>query len=130
MADARQETVDEPLVSVGIPTYNRAEKLTRAIESVLAQTYTNFELVISDNASSDGTQALCERLAARQSRVRYLRADTNRGPTANFNTLFGDLRGEYVLLLSDDDWLDEGYVEECLTDLRRRPAHRAARQCP
>jgi hypothetical protein len=117
---AEPERVTGARVSVGIPTYNRAAKLARAIESVLAQTYADVELVISDNASSDGTQALCEKIAAREPRVRYLRAGSNRGPTANFNALFGELRGEYALLLSDDDWLDENYVEQCLAELRRR----------
>ena len=108
-------------MSVGIPTYERADKLARAVESVLAQTHARLELVISDNASSDGTQALCEGFAARDARVRYLRSPVNRGPTANFNTLFAELRGDYVMLLSDDDWLDPGYVEACLEELRAHP---------
>ena len=111
----------EPLVSVGIPTYNRAAKLARAAESVLAQTHREVELVISDNASSDGTEAFCRQLCERDQRVRYLRSAVNRGPTANFNALFGELRGDYVMLLSDDDWLDEEYVAVCLAELRRRP---------
>jgi glycosyltransferase involved in cell wall biosynthesis len=111
----------EPLVSVGVPTYNRVAKLARAAESVLAQTHREVELVISDNASSDGTDSLGRQLCERDQRVRYLRSEVNRGPTANFNALFGELRGEYVMLLSDDDWLDEDYVAVCLAELRRRP---------
>lgn len=113
----------EPLVSVGIPTYSRAAKLTRAIESVLAQTYRKLELVISDNASSDNTEAVCLAFREQDSRVRYLRSPYNRGPTANFNLLFGELRGDYVMLLSDDDWLDHGYIASCLAELDRRPGH-------
>jgi len=112
--------VPEPLVSVGIPTYNRAAKLTRAIESVLAQTHANLELVISDNASADETVALCESFRESDARVRYLRSPVNRGPTANFNTLFGEFTGDYAMLLSDDDWLDHGYVAACLAELGRR----------
>jgi glycosyltransferase involved in cell wall biosynthesis len=110
----------EPLVSVGIPTFNRAAKLARAAESVLAQTHRHLELVISDNASCDDTESLCRAISERDTRVRYLRSEVNRGPTANFNTLFGELRGDYVMLLSDDDWLDNDYLAVCLEELTRR----------
>jgi len=108
-------------LSVGIPTYNRAPLLKRAAESVLAQTHANLELLISDNASSDGTEAYCRELADRDPRVRYLRSERNRGPTANFNILFEQLGGEYAMVLSDDDWLDPNYLEACLAELLRRP---------
>jgi glycosyltransferase involved in cell wall biosynthesis len=110
-------------VSVGIPTYDRAAKLTRAVESVLAQTHRNLELVISDNASHDATEAVCRAFCEQDPRVRYLRSPVNRGPTANFNTLFDELRGDYSMLLSDDDWLDDSYVASCLAELARRPGH-------
>jgi glycosyltransferase involved in cell wall biosynthesis len=115
--------VTEPLVSIGIPTYERAAKLTRAVESVLVQTHRNLELVISDNASGDTTEAVCRAFCEQDSRVRYLRAPVNRGPTANFNTLFGELRGDYLMLLSDDDWLDDSYVACCLAELGRSSDH-------
>jgi glycosyltransferase involved in cell wall biosynthesis len=108
-------------VSVGIPTYNRAAKLTRAVESVLAQTHRKLELVISDNASDDATEAVCRVFREQDPRVRYLRSPCNLGPTANFNVLFGELRGDYVMLLSDDDWLDHDYLASCLAELDRRP---------
>jgi glycosyltransferase involved in cell wall biosynthesis len=110
----------EPLVSVGIPTFNRVGTLARAAESVLAQTHSEVELVISDNASGDGTDLLGRELCERDGRVRYLRSAVNRGPTANFNALFRELRGDYVMLLSDDDWLDDDYVAVCLAELRAR----------
>jgi len=113
--------MSEPLVGVGIPTYNRAGLLERAADSVLKQTHGNLQLLISDNASSDGTEAYCRELASRDPRVRYLRSASNRGPTANFNTLFERLGGEYAMVLSDDDWLEEGYLEACLDELLRRP---------
>jgi glycosyltransferase involved in cell wall biosynthesis len=113
----------EPLVSVGIPTFNRAESMRRAAASVLAQSYRHLELTISDNASSDGTERVCHELCAGDPRVRYLRSPVNRGPTANFNTLFASARGEYAMVLSDDDWLEEHYVERCLELLRARSDH-------
>lgn len=113
--------MDEPLLSVGIPTYNRATMLARAAQSVLGQSHGNLELVISDNASTDETRALCLKLVEQDSRVKYLRSQVNRGPTANFNLLFEELHGDYVMLLSDDDWLDENYLTACLAELRARP---------
>jgi glycosyltransferase involved in cell wall biosynthesis len=111
----------DALVSICIPTFNRAESLRRAVGSALAQTYAAIEVVISDNASTDHTEQLCTELRARDARVRYLRSPVNKGPTANFNTLFVEARGEFVMMLSDDDWLDRGYVERCLHALRERP---------
>lgn len=111
------------MVGIGLPTYNRVAGLERAIDSVLAQTHADFELVISDNGSTDGTQQLCRSVARNDPRVRYVRHRVNRGATANFNFLFGELRGEYLLLLADDDRLDADYVANCLAELRRLPDH-------
>jgi GT2 family glycosyltransferase len=111
-----------PQVSIGIPTFNRAEGLRRAAVSALAQTHRDVEVVISDNASDDGTALVCGELA-RDPRVRVLRQPVNRGGTANFNAVIGALRGEYALLLADDDWLDADYVERCLAALEGRPDH-------
>jgi glycosyltransferase involved in cell wall biosynthesis len=109
---------DVPLVSIGIPTYQRVAKLGRAVESALAQTHSHIEVVISDNASDDGTAELCRALADRDDRIRYVRQEPNRGPTANFNFLFEACGGDYVMMLADDDWLDPDYVSTCLARLR------------
>ena len=113
--------MSEPLVSICIPTYQRAATLARALDSALAQTHPRLEVVISDNASGDGTAELCRAVAAADARVRYLRQERNLGPTANFNALFAACRGDYVLMLADDDWLDPGYVAACLAALRADP---------
>jgi glycosyltransferase involved in cell wall biosynthesis len=112
-----------PLVSVGLPTYNRARSLDRAISSVAHQTYSTLEIILSDNGSSDATSEVCEHWARRDSRVRYIRHATNLGPVANFNFVIQAMRGEYALLLADDDWVDEHYVERCITEFSRRPGH-------
>lgn len=110
-----------PLVSIGLPTYERAGTLARALDSALAQTHAELEVVIADNASADGTEEMCRGAARADPRVRYLRHERNLGPTANFNTLFEACRGEYVMMLADDDWLDPGYVAACLAELRSGP---------
>ncbi|CAN5829308.1 hypothetical protein BH23GEM7_BH23GEM7_03130 [soil metagenome] len=111
-----------PLVSVGMPTYNRAVTLRRAIESVLAQDYPHFELVISDNASTDETQALCEEFCKRDSRIRYIRQPVNCGANANFRKVLDQSRGEFFMWLADDDWLDYSYVSACVEGLMQDPA--------
>lgn len=111
-------------VRIGLPTYNRAATLERAIASVLGQTWADLELVISDNASTDDTEAICRAWVERDPRVRYLRADSNQGPTANFNLLFAECsQAPYAMMLADDDWLDETYVERCREELEARPDH-------
>ena len=85
---------DRPLVGIGVPTYNRCERLERAIESVLAQTHAELELTISDNGSTDGTEKLCRRITLRDPCVSYVRHPTNRGSTENFNYVFRALRGD------------------------------------
>jgi hypothetical protein len=112
-----------PLVSIGLPTYNRAASLDRAIASALSQTHAELELVVSDNASTDATEAVCRRWASSDARVRYVRQTSNVGMVANFNAVIGELRGEYALLLADDDWLDADYVEACLAELLAHPDH-------
>lgn len=116
-------TENQSLVSIGLPTYNRAPKLKRSIESVLAQDYPNIELVISDNASTDGTQALCEEICRRDNRVRYVRQSVNRGLTANYMEVLHNSRGAFFVWLSDDDWLDRSYVSRCLQVLQAQPAY-------
>lgn len=111
-----------PLVSVGIPTFNRAERLRGAVESVLSQDYPEIEVVICDNASTDGTEELGRALAAADARVRYLRNEANIGPTANFNRVRMASRGEYLLWLGDDDRLSPDYVSRCVAALGADPS--------
>jgi glycosyltransferase involved in cell wall biosynthesis len=102
-----------PRVSIGLPVYNGQTWLAGAIEALLAQTFTDFELIISDNASTDETEAICRSYAARDERIRYCRQVTNRGSTWNFNHVFHLARGEYF------KWA--AFVERCLEVLDREP---------
>jgi glycosyltransferase involved in cell wall biosynthesis len=95
--------MDRPRVSVCIPTYNRYRYLREAIESALAQTFADFELLVVDNCSTDETPALVAAYAARDARVRYVRNERNLGLVGNFLRCVELARGEYVALLHDDD---------------------------
>lgn len=106
---------------MGLPTYQRAHTLRRAIDSVLAQTYGNFELILSDNASQDDTDAICEEYRQLDPRVRYFRQATNVGPIENFNSLLQRARGDYIMFLGDDDWIEDTYLQHCLHALRDHP---------
>lgn len=92
---------ESPKVSVIIPTHNRAALLPRAVNSVLAQTYSDFELLIVDDYSTDDTPAVIAGFA--DPRVRAFRHDTNRGQSAGINTGVANARGEYISFLDDDD---------------------------
>jgi glycosyltransferase involved in cell wall biosynthesis len=107
-------------VSIGMPVYNGERFVARAIESLLAQTYTDFELVISDNASTDGTQRICEAFALRDPRIRYVRHAENRGPIFNFSFVLKQARGEYFMWAADDDERNASYLE--VLHARMRPS--------
>jgi glycosyltransferase involved in cell wall biosynthesis len=94
-----------PLVSVGVPVWNREKLIRDAIESVLAQDYPNLEVIISDNDSSDGTGAICEEYAARDPRIRYHRCPQNMGMNRNFLRVLERARGKYFTWLASDDVL-------------------------
>lgn len=112
----------EPRVTVLVPTYNRAALLRRALDSILAQTHSDFRLLISDNASDDDTARVCEEYASADSRVEYHRQPVNITPVPNFSWLLSHARTEYVLMVADDDWLATDYIERCLATMDRDPS--------
>jgi glycosyltransferase involved in cell wall biosynthesis len=110
--------MNRPLVTIGIPTYNRADGYLReALADALAQTYAPLEIVVSDNASTDATPELVRGLA--DERVRYVRHEANIGGNANFNACLENARGEYFLLLHDDDRIDPDFVAACMEAVDR-----------
>jgi glycosyltransferase involved in cell wall biosynthesis len=104
------------LISIGIPTYNRVDFLKKAIDSALNQDYPNIEVIVSDNASNDGTRNLCLNYC-NDTRFKYIRSDFNRGPTENFYEVLSNAKGHFFMWLGDDDWIDSAYVSSCATFL-------------
>jgi glycosyltransferase involved in cell wall biosynthesis len=108
-----------PRVSVGVPVYNGEGYLRRALESLLAQDFDDFELIISDNGSTDGTEAICREFAARDARVRYLREPENRGASWNFSRLPQVARGEFFRWHCHDDECEPTHLRTCVEALDR-----------
>lgn len=106
-----------PTLTVGIPTFNRSAWLEEAIESVLGQTFTDFRLIVSDNASEDETPDVVRSLG--DERIDYVRSETNVGAIGNLNRLIALAKTEFLLLLPDDDVLYPGHLEATVELLKR-----------
>lgn len=122
--------MDAPRVSLGLPVYNGDRYLEEALESICSQTFRDFELIVSDNASTDRTSEICRKLAERDPRVRYFRNETNVGAAPNYNRVFALARGEFFKWVAHDDLYDPDYLLRCVEALDRDPgvvlAHSAA----
>jgi len=112
---------NRPRVSIGLPVYNGERFLVEAIESVLNQTLSDFELIISDNASTDRTEQICRDYAARDSRVRYHRNDTNIGVNPNYRRAFALSTAEYFKWVTHDDSQTLDFLEKSVEVLDRDP---------
>ncbi len=108
-----------PIVSIGLPVFNGEDYLEAALESLLTQTFTDFELIISDNASTDRTAAICEAYAAKDARIRYHRNDYNIGAAENFNRVFHLSRGKYFKWAAHDDLCAPTFLERCIEILEQ-----------
>jgi glycosyltransferase involved in cell wall biosynthesis len=116
-----QEGIDVPRVSLGMPVYNGERFLRETLDSLLGQTYKNFELIISDNGSNDATQQICREYASRDTRIRYFREDVNRGAGWNYNRTVELARGVYFKWAAHDDLCAPTYLERCVTVLDTDP---------
>ncbi len=111
----------QPLISVGLPVYNGENFISVAIESILAQTVSDLELIICDNASTDTTEQICRAYATRDKRIRYLRNDKNLGVSPNFNRAFREARGRFFKWITHDDAITPDCFEKTLAMLQARP---------
>lgn len=111
----------QPKASIAIPVFNDEASIGRTIESVLAQTMGDVELVITDNASEDGVEDICRSYAKADDRIRYFRHPRNIGLLPNFNYAFEQTTGEYIRWLGCGDWLAPEYLDRCSAALDRQP---------
>ncbi|MEB3335849.1 MAG: glycosyltransferase family 2 protein [Leptolyngbyaceae bacterium] len=110
-----------PLVSIGMPVYNGERYLRAALNSLLAQTFEQFELIIADNASTDQTGEICQEYATRDRRIQYYRHDRNLGAAWNFNRVFELSRGQYFKWAAHDDVVDPTFLAKGVAVLDQDP---------
>ena len=103
-----------PTLSIGMPVFNAANTLKEAIDSLLKQTYSDFELLISDNCSDDSTEEICRAFAKRDPRIRYFRQNQNWGAAHNFDFVIDQSRSEYFMWAASDDIWSTNFVERLL----------------
>lgn len=119
--DRTDGAADGPRVSIGLPVYNGAGTIGDAIAALRAQTFSDFELVISDNASDDATHEICLDAAAGDPRIRLIRQPENIGPIGNFAAVLAEARAPYFLFAAADDRVAPHLVEETLGLLAAHP---------
>lgn len=110
-------TRTNPRVSVGLPVYNGAQYLAEALDSLLDQSYADFELVIGDNGSADDTESICRDFAARDERIRYFRHPQNLGAARNYNFVFEESAGELFRWAAHDDRAERDFLLRCVEAL-------------
>jgi glycosyltransferase involved in cell wall biosynthesis len=112
----------QPKVTIGMPVYNGEPYLAEAIESILNQTFIDYELIISDNGSTDKTQQICQAYARKDNCIRYYRHEQNKGAAWNFNRVFDLATGDYFQWLAADDIIGNDSLAQCVAVLDRDPS--------
>lgn len=107
---AETTTTSEPVVSIIVPVYNSARYIHTSIDSILAQTYTNLEIILVDDGSTDDSPAICDQYAAQDARVHVIH-QTNQGEGGARNTGLDAATGDYVMWVDSDDWIDSTWVQ-------------------
>ncbi len=110
-----------PRLSIGLPVYNGEDYLAESLDALLGQTYEDFELIISDNASTDGTGDMCRGYAERDARIRYVRQPENIGLAGNHNFVFQQSRGELFKWAAADDLYGQDLLQSCVDALDEHP---------
>lgn len=122
MTGAETHSEAQPLVSIGLPTYNRPAQLKSALAGIVAQSYRNLEIIVSDNASpGDETDLVVREFMRSDPRIRYHRHPENRGQIFNFQFVLDQARGDYFLWAADDDWRHADYVQALLEQMTAAP---------
>ena len=110
-----------PRLTIGLPVYNGEKYLAESLDALLGQSYEDFELIISDNASTDGTRDICHRYGKQDARIRYVRQPRNIGCAPNHNFVVGQARGEFFKWASDDDLYARDMLGRCIDALEEYP---------
>jgi hypothetical protein len=113
------DSTGNPLVTIAIPTFNRATWLKGCVHAALAQTYQNFEILVSDNASTDETAEVLQEIT--DHRLRVIRQKSNIGFLPNWQTCVAEAKGEYVVFVADDDLIAPWFLDRCVALIRKEP---------
>lgn len=108
-------------MSIGVPVRNGGDMLERALKSLSGQTYSNIEIIISDNCSTDETPKRCKMWAEKDPRIRFIQQPQNIGACANFREVALQSQGTYFMWAAHDDWRDKNFVSECVEKLQNKP---------
>ena len=111
----------EPIITIGLPTYNGEKTIKRTIDSILAQTITNFKLIISDDKSTDSTPEICYEYEKKDKRIKYIQKNKNKGWIKNFRSLAKKSNTKYFVWISQDDYWDKQFIEKNLNFLETNP---------
>jgi glycosyltransferase involved in cell wall biosynthesis len=114
MPENNSKIISKPRISIGLPVYNGEKLLHKSIDSILSQTFTDFELIISDNASTDSTSVICKEYVKKDKRIRYVKQKRNLGVHGNYFFLLNEAKFKYFLWVASDDYLSSNYLEENL----------------
>ena len=111
--------IENPLISIGLPTFNGSKNLAKVLDSICNQTYSNFELVISNNASSDNTESICLSYLEKDKRIKYKRQEFTVDIYKNFEFVLSLSEGKYFMWWADDDIRENNFLAECILILEK-----------
>jgi len=117
---------NKPAITIGMPVYNGAKFIEAVLDSLLNQTLKDFELIISDNASTDNTEEICKLYSAKDERIKYVRQNENIGPVANFKYVLLKSHGDYFIWAAADDVRSTNYLELNYDFLQKNPSYVAS----
>ncbi len=115
----KTESLNRPLLSVGLPVFNGENSLRQAILSILNQTLKDIEIIISDNSSTDKTAEICREFATSDNRIKYYQQDSNMGAGPNYNFVFAKSSGKYFKWAAHDDYMDANALDSCVSALEK-----------
>ena len=119
--NSNPESLTDLKLSIGLPVYNGEKFIRKCLDSILAQTFSNFEIIISDNASTDDTQTICQEYSKKDKRIRYIRQENNIGLLPNFNFVLDQAKNEFFMWIGVDDYMLSTYVKKNLEILTSNP---------
>ncbi|KAF6245795.1 glycosyltransferase family 2 protein [Nitrosopumilus sp. b2] len=110
--DSGTEQYDKPILTIGLPVYNGEQTIKKVIDSILTQSFKNFILVISDNASTDLTENVCKEFVKKDNRIQYIRQEKNIGLLNNWNFLLKNTTTQYFMWIEADDYYDSEFIKK------------------